>query len=87
MNKTLQTLIVSAALLVAGTAHAGTQAINAGVAAQSATVEHAQAQTTGGAATEASLDFAVLPEPGISAQLLAAFLVMGLVVSRRSRRN
>ncbi|WP_428420902.1 hypothetical protein [Methylibium sp.] len=85
MNKTIQTLIVSAALLVAGAASAGTTAVTAGVAAQAATVEQAQARTAG--TTEESLDFAALPEPGTYVQLLAAFLVMGLVVSRRSRRN
>jgi hypothetical protein len=86
MNKALQTLIVTAALLTAGAASAGTATINAGVATQTTTADAAQALSDRSTAQE-SADLAALPEPGTYMQLLAAFLVMGFVVSRRTRRN
>lgn len=86
MNKALQTLIVTAALLMTGAASAGTEAINAGVATQTTAVDAAQALSDRSTAQE-SADLAALPEPGTYMQLLAAFLVMGFVVTRRTRRN
>lgn len=86
MNKALQTLIVTASLLVAGTASAATEAINAGVATQTTRADATQAVSDRSTVQE-SAELTALPEPSTYMQLLAAFLVMGFVVSRRTRRH
>lgn len=75
MKKLLQSLIAAAVLMSTGLAGAGSDPL-----------KHAPAAEPAPIAAEA-LDAAALPEPGVALQLLAAFLVMGLVVSRRTRRQ